>query len=70
MAAPNPDLWARNRGKTLGQVVTRALTPAPVILPPPSPPPSRGGAEMGRGSYELPLLPKMLPYWWPDRVSR
>jgi hypothetical protein len=56
------DVWARNRGKTLAQVLTRK--PAPVIPPAPPQGSVRGGSEMS-GPMTLPPSPRPLPFWWP-----
>jgi hypothetical protein len=55
MTAPNPDLWAKHRGQTLAQVLTRMASRQAVRREPPPPPPrpQQGGSEL-KGSMTLP----------------
>jgi hypothetical protein len=69
--ARQPTVLGKHADNTLGEALTRmAKLPVAPAVAQPTIPGRRGGAEMGRGLYEPQLLPKQLPYWWPDRVSR
>ncbi len=62
--APNPDIFARNRGLTLRQSLNRMASKPPFSMPAPEPPPARGGSEF-KGTMQMAKRPRELPYWWP-----